>query len=296
MDFTAIDVETANPDLSSICQIGVVQFRNGAIANRWKTFVNPEDYFDPANVSVHGITGSDVAHAPTLSEIAGELHGYLTASIVCHHTAFDRTSVHSAHARHSIPLPEVRWLDTARVVRRTWPDRSRSGYGLRPVAEMLGISFNHHDAEEDARVAGEILLHAMTLSGLSATEWLVRASQPISARTISAHGSGYTESHAREGNPEGPLYGENVVFTGALSLPRRQAAAMAAEAGCNVGDQVTKSTTLLIVGDQDVARLAGHTKSTKHRKAEQLIAKGQPIRVLRETDFLAMIAAAGVAE
>jgi len=296
MDFTAIDVETANPDLSSICQIGVVQFRNGAIANRWKTFVNPEDYFDPANVSVHGIMGSDVAHAPTLSEIAGELHGYLTASIVCHHTSFDRTSVHSAHVRHSIPLPEVQWLDTARVVRRTWPDRSRSGYGLRPVAEMLGIAFTHHDAEEDARVAGEILLHAMALSGLSATEWLVRVNRPISTRPVSANGSGYTESHAREGNPEGPLYGENVVFTGALSLPRRQAAAMAAEAGCDVGDQVTKSTTLLIVGDQDVARLAGHKKSTKHRKAEELIGKGQPIRVLRETDFLAMIADAGVAE
>jgi len=291
MDFTAIDIETANPDLSSICQIGVVQFHNGAIARRWKTFVNPEGYFDPANVSVHGITEADVAHAPTFSAVAGELHGYLTASIVCHHTAFDRTSVLSAHARHSIPLPEVRWLDTARVVRRAWPDRSRSGYGLRPVAEMLGITFTHHDAEEDARVAGEILLHAITLSGLSAAEWLACASRPISS-----HSPGYTESHAREGNPEGPLHGENVVFTGAVSLSRRQAADMAAEAGCDVGNSVTKSTTLLVVGDQDIARLAGHTKSAKHRKAEELIAKKQPIRILRETDFLALIEAAKVAK
>ncbi len=290
MDFTAIDVETANPDLSSICQIGVVQFRNGVVAHRWKTFVNPEDYFDPTNVSVHGITESDVQRAPTFSAIAEELHGYLTASIVCHHTAFDRTSVHSAHSRHSLPLPEVRWLDTARVVRRTWPDRSRSGYGLRPVAEMLGITFNHHDAEEDARVAGEILLHAMTLSGLSATEWLVRVSRPISS-----HGSSSTERHAREGNPEGPLYGENVVFTGTLSQNRRQTTDMAAEAGCDVGNTVTKLTTLLVVGDQDVARLAGHTKSTKHRKAEELIAQGQAIRILRETDFVALIEAAKTA-
>ena len=45
------------------------------------------------------------------------------------------------------------------------------------------------------------------------------------------------------------------------------------------------SATLLLVGDQDVQRLAGHEKSSKHRKAEQLIQTGQPIRILRETDF-----------
>ena len=31
--------------------------------------------------------------------------------------------------------------------------------------------------------------------------------------------------------------------------------------------------------------LNGHEKSGKHRKAEELIAKGQFIRILRESDF-----------
>jgi DNA polymerase-3 subunit epsilon len=34
-----------------------------------------------------------------------------------------------------------------------------------------------------------------------------------------------------------------------------------------------------------VRRLAGHDKSSKHRKAEELIAKSQPIRILGESDF-----------
>ena len=211
MDFTSIDVETANPDLSSICQIGIVQFRDGAIAHRWKSFVNPDDYFDPMNISVHGIRESDVSDAPSFSELAPELHGYLTSSIVCHHTHFDRTAIHAVHTRHGLSMPEVQWLDTARVVRRTWLDRSRSGYGLRAVADMLGITFNHHDAEEDARVAGEILLHAIAESELSVPEWLVRAYRPIASS-----GSGTSERHTRDGNPEGPLYGETAVFT--LSL------------------------------------------------------------------------------
>ena len=34
MIFTSMDVETANPDLASICQIGLVTFRDGAITER----------------------------------------------------------------------------------------------------------------------------------------------------------------------------------------------------------------------------------------------------------------------
>jgi DNA polymerase-3 subunit epsilon len=70
-----------------------------------------------------------------------------------------------------------------------------------------------------------------------------------------------------------------------ISLPRREAAAIASAAGCEVVDSVTKRTTLLVVGDQDIRRLAGEEKSSKHRKADELIAKGQPIRILCESDF-----------
>jgi DNA polymerase-3 subunit epsilon len=64
---------------------------------------------------------------------------------------------------------------------------------------------------------------------------------------------------------------------------------MALKIGCHVGTGVTKKTTILVVGDQDVTKLSGHEKSSKHRKAEQLISKGIPIRILRETDFKEMV-------
>lgn len=79
-----------------------------------------------------------------------------------------------------------------------------------------------------------------------------------------------------------------MVFTGALLKPRRQASDPAHETGAAVEPGVTKSTTLLVVGDQDLDKLAGKEKSSKHRKAEALIAKGQPIRILGEADFMSM--------
>jgi len=118
---------------------------------------------------------------------------------------------------------------------------------------------------------------AVGQTGLSVEQWLVRVNQPIHTAE---------EIHA---NPEGSLHGEVVVFTGALSMVRHDAAVLAANAGCQVDASVTKHTTLLVVGDQDIRRLAGHEKSSKHRKAEELIRKGQRIRIVGESDFKSII-------
>ena len=79
------------------------------------------------------------------------------------------------------------------------------------------------------------------------------------------------------------------MFTGALSMSTREAADVAAAAGCRVDGGVTKHTTMLVLGDQDIRKLNGHEKSSKHAKGELLIGKGQSIRILSESDFLRVI-------
>ena len=72
-------------------------------------------------------------------------------------------------------------------------------------------------------------------------------------------------------------------------MVRREAADVAASVGCNVGANVTKETTLLVVGIQNMSRLAGYEKSSKHRKAEHLIGKGVDLRIISEDDFLELV-------
>lgn len=67
-----------------------------------------------------------------------------------------------------------------------------------------------------------------------------------------------------EGNPEGPLYGETIVFTGSLSIERREAAKIASDLGCSVDNSVTSKTTILVVGTQDKTILCGYEESSKH--------------------------------
>jgi DNA polymerase-3 subunit epsilon len=277
MDFVAIDVETANADMASICQIGIATFARGALAGEWKTYVDPQDDFDSLNVSIHGIDAKVVAGSPTFGMLADTVVGALNGRIVVTHTAFDKVAIYQAGTKCKAAPPSCTWLDSACVVRRAWKEFSSSGYGLASVCDSIGYKFNHHDALEDAKAAGNILLAAMAHTGLNLDAWLTRVRQPIDPNL--------EQRIAREGNPDGELYGEVLVFTGALTIPRREAADCAATLGCEVDASVTKRTTLLVVGDQDVQKLAGHEMSSKHRKAEQLINMGQPIRILRETDF-----------
>lgn len=277
MRFIAVDLETANPRMSSICQIGVVTFENGREVDAEVRLVDPQDYFDPYNVAVHGITENQVRGAPRFTELHGWLCGRTSGEVVACHTHFDRVALAQACGRHALdPLP-CNWLDTARVARRAWSQFAQSGYGLANLAHHFGITFQHHDALHDARAAGLILLRAMEETGFDPHEWIKRCNSSVSP------GSG--ANIRREGDGDGPLVGESIVFTGALQVARREAADLAHKAGAAVEPNVTKTTTLLVVGDQDIDKLAGHAKSSKHRKAEKLIEAGQPLRILGEADF-----------
>ena len=72
-------------------------------------------------------------------------------------------------------------------------------------------------------------------------------------------------------------------------MVRKEAMQAVVDKGGDVEDGVTQRTSFLVVGDQDYSRFAeGCTKSSKMRKAEALLAKGQDIEIIAEQDFLQM--------
>jgi len=189
-------------------------------------------------------------------------------------------SVTQASAKYGLPMLDMQWLDTLRVARRAWPERmGNGGHGLRVLADHCGIQFRHHSALQDAWCAGKIFLQACALTGLSLDEWTVRVNQPVSPRTLPYP----------EGNPDGRLFGEIVVFTGTLSLTRAEMSDKASLAGCRVDENVTKRTTLVVVGTQDSLRLKGAPYSSTHQKARNNVAKGKMLRIVNEDDFVLLL-------
>ena len=278
LSFACIDVETANCRRESICQIGLVTVCNGSIEDEFSILVNPDDWFDPFNEEIHGISEDMVQSAPYFDEMYNDLLSRIGNRIVVSHTSFDRIAIQRAAKKYDLNPPSVTWLDSARIVRRAWPDRfGKFGYGLANVSEALGIDFDHHDAVEDARAAAEIVLRACSETGIDIDGWLARIQQPVFQ----------TSDATPDANIDGPLFGEQIVFTGELSIPRREASKLVADAGCKVQTGVTKKTTLLVVGLLNDVKFASDHKTAKQLKAERLVAKGQQIQILSESDFWA---------
>lgn len=274
--FIALDVETANSFMGSICQIGLAAFNNGQLFSKLSILIDPHDYFEEYHSALHGITAETVRNQPRFVDLIDDIDKLVSDLPVIHHTHFDRVAIRQACAASGVALREWRWLDSAKVARRVWPDVAERGYGLAPLAERLGISFKHHDAAEDAFAAGAVMCRALQDSQTTLEEWFQRVERKIS-----------TQDCRRIGMGEGPLAGECVVFTGAMQIPRKTAADRAQALGADVAKTLTRETTILVVGDQDLRRLAGHEKSSKQRKAETLIAQGYPMRIVAEADFLA---------
>ena len=274
LSFNAVDVETANWDPSSICQIGIVQVREGQIRKEWQTLINPECAFDPFNVDIHGIDEDKVLESPTFVEAYNDLCAHLDVNLpAVSHMLFDRRAIQGAIEMHSLDALSLEWINSATVVRRAWPDKyARRGYSLGNLAKDFGIKFDHHDALEDARTCAKIVLLACKEKNVDLS--IVKTKKSKTPPPIS-----------RKGDISGHLTGETVVFTGTLSVPRGVIADYVASAGCDVGTSVTKKTTMLVLGIQDPKKIKGQSKSSKHRKAENLISSGQNIRILIEDDF-----------
>ena len=175
--FVALDVETANSDPGSICQIGLAVYEHGRLVDEWCTLVDPEAHFDLRNIAIHGIDEYRVTTAPTFRQCAPALGRFLAGCVVVHHTAFDRHALRRASLAAEVSLPECHWLDSAWVARRAWPQFARRGYALGNVSRYLNYQYQAHDALEDAKAAGNLVLAACRATGLDVSGWLERVHQ-----------------------------------------------------------------------------------------------------------------------
>lgn len=167
MDFTAIDFETANQRRDSACQLAAVVVRGGQIVERQMWMIRPRPfYFSPRNIDVHGIRPEKVAHEPEFGELWAMMAPFLQANcLVAHNAPFDIGVLTSCVQSHRKILPDLQFTCTRLIARAAWP--GRSSYGLKAVANWLGIQFRHHDALEDSVACARILLAAAATTAVT---------------------------------------------------------------------------------------------------------------------------------
>lgn len=289
MKFAALDVETANRHRRSICQVAVVVFEDGREIAGDVVLVDPEDEFEAMNRSIHGIGPDDVKGAMIFPSVHARLHPILAGLFVISHHTFDPVAIRQACERYQLDDFGCRWVDSCAAARKAWPElKERGGHGLRNLATHFGIPLVHHDALEDARVAGMLMMKAIAETGVDLDGWL-----GAQKRSPAASYAGSRGSLRREGDGDGPLMDECIVFTGNFSVDKFDLADMAHIAGAAVRERVTRETTMLVVGAQD-RRVVGSTgKSSNQRQAEKLVAEGRPLLIVTEMDFRELIRGPG---
>lgn len=310
--FVAFDFETANEDRGSACSVGAVRIENGRIVHEYNTLIDPEDEFSAMNIWIHGITPEAVRGAPTFPEAIGGLFELLQGAeaLVAHNASFDIQVLMRAALRYELDVSVERFACTLVFSRKWWPGWPT--YGLSHVVESLGLEDDllegsHHEALWDARAAGLIALRGFEHSGSQSWSDAARVS---SIRLGSATTDNYRGCVSRwngpsssappirpvrdpeaEIDPNSPLAGVTVTFTGTLShLTRREAAQMVVDNGGEFSKSVTQNTDLLVVGRQDLEKLRGEELSRSTRRAVELAAQGHHIEIIDEADFMRLLA------
>lgn len=315
-DFVAIDLETANSNLASICEVGLVRFKDGQPVERWSRFVAPPDdlfYFD--NTWIHGITGKDCQDALTFKELTPAISDFISGvPVVAHHTGFDMAAIRKVSEWFGLPYPQMTYFCTVVMSRKALSGKLVS-FRLQKVAEHFGLEFDQvHRAESDAEAAGLVAVNLMKLETVISLPDLARVldvkpgqlGPSLDVRCESIYvGKQYRDLSLEEKeylarlqrlafgvdelDPSRDFYGKRVVLTGALqSMTRHQAKAVLESVGAVVADSVSKNTDYVIQGAQKPEEIAAGG-SRKEKQAEKLLSEGAEIEVIEEQDFVKLL-------
>jgi len=160
-DFAAIDFETANNAMTSVCSVGIVIVRNGEIVDSYYSLIKPEpEYYYYWNTRVHGLTAKDTENAPVFPEVWKQIEPKIEGlPLVAHNKAFDESCLKAVFRCYQMDYPDYEFHCTCIAARKRWPGIP---HNLDVVAELCGFTMkNHHnalaDAEACARIAMQIL-------------------------------------------------------------------------------------------------------------------------------------------
>lgn len=161
-DFAAIDFETANQELSSVCSVGIVIVRNGIITDRFYSLIQPEpNFYNYGNNAVHGLTYEDTVKEFVFPDVWKQIVPLIEGlPLVAHNKGFDESCLKAVFRTYQLDYPDYRFYCTLAESRRQL--RHLPNHQLHTVAEDCGyILINHHNALADAEACAEIAMQLL---------------------------------------------------------------------------------------------------------------------------------------
>ena len=157
--YVVFDLETTgfSPEQNKIIEIGAVKVVDGAIVDRFSTFVNPQIPIPFRIEELTSIRDDMVISAPVIEDILPEFIEFCKdCTMVAHNADFDMSFIIKNCERQGIEFsPTI--IDTVALARVLLPQLNR--FKLDTVAKAVGVSLDHHHrAVDDAACTADIFV------------------------------------------------------------------------------------------------------------------------------------------
>lgn len=277
INFCAIDFELLSKGFASACKVGMVQVKNGAIAQKYYTLLRPATKeVGDIQSDMNGITYEDVKDAPSWAEVYPIFDRFAESGCIAYHNKGVEPHVLDELAKHfGIAQKKYKEIDTMCI------------YGgqttLVKACEAEGVTIeHHHDPLADATAVAEIILKRNGVD-ISAPSTMKKSEMKDAKK------NGHTqvqEKYKKQIDEQGVIYigtiffGKTVVRTGTFeAFPNRNNLDKTLwECGAAVKDNLSGLTDILIVGSG-----AGPSKM---KKANELLAKGSLQQIMSEKELM----------
>jgi DNA polymerase-3 subunit epsilon len=158
MNFVTIDFETAKYSRESACSIGLVKFLDGQPADTYYSLIRPPSlYIRPDFTDIHGLTVDDVRDAPTFDKLwDSNIKPFIgDLPLAAHNAPFDMGVLQAVLEWYDLEIPKLSNFCTLELSRRTW--LGFDSYSLTNLAKRFGITYNAHNALDDALTCGKLV-------------------------------------------------------------------------------------------------------------------------------------------
>lgn len=166
-NFAALAVETSNHDFASICDLGIVIVRRGAVVKSMHYLIRPEEnaYLEQFS-EWHGITAEDTESAPSFAEIWSQVEPMLRKLPLVVHSGGVAAHLHAAFDKAELARPEFSLLNNLLLARQCFPELQ--SHSLYEVAAHIGRPITRLGALPKAEACAHIAIELYNKQGESA--------------------------------------------------------------------------------------------------------------------------------
>ncbi len=284
--YTVLDIETTglDPMFDEIIELSAIRYENDTEISRFSTLVKPEERIDSYITELTGITNNMVKGAPAIDVALPQFISFIGNDVlVGHNVNFDINFIYDNLFELTDTQFQNDFIDTMRLSRSLFKDFKN--HKLITLAKNFAIADTiSHRGESDCEVTALCYQyikkycneHNIIISKL------VNHKATVKSKDVLAQSSEFDTSHS--------LFGKTLVFTGILEkMVRKDAMQLVVDLGGINGDTVTKNTNYLVLGNNDYCKQIKDGKSSKQKKAEELILKGQDLQIISENTFYDII-------